>query len=115
MWMMGMNTDRVVGRPKEWDGKENGFDTFAFNFSNWLAALPSNTKGLLELASTSRRGDRMGLGRTSTERYGSGRRAGAEVAGGWQGVGHREVRAREVQWLRDAPSLVCGVETAERR
>ena len=25
MWMMDMNTERTVGRPKDWDGKDNGF------------------------------------------------------------------------------------------
>ena len=43
MWMMGVNTKRAVGRPKDWDGKEAGFDAFAFKFSNWLAALPGKT------------------------------------------------------------------------
>ena len=51
-WMMGMNTERVVGLLKDWDGEENGFDAFAFKFSNWLAALPGNTEDLLEFAST---------------------------------------------------------------
>ena len=52
MWMMGMNTERTVGRPKDWDGKENGFDSFAFKFSNWLAAPPGDTEGLLEFVNT---------------------------------------------------------------
>ena len=52
MWMMGMNTERTVGRPKDWDGKESGFDSFAFKFSNWLAALPRNAVDVLEFAST---------------------------------------------------------------
>ena len=43
MWMMEVNIERAVGRPKDWDGKETGFDAFAFKFSNWLAALPDNT------------------------------------------------------------------------
>ena len=43
---------RVVGRPKDWDGKEAGFDAFAFKLSNWLADLPGNTEDLLEFAST---------------------------------------------------------------
>ena len=114
MWMMGMNTDRVVGRPKEWDGIESGFDAFAFEFSNWLAALPGKTEGVAGVRKHSRRRDRVDLRRTSTEGYGSGRRAGAEVHGRWQGTVHREVCCREVQWLRDVASLVGGVQTAER-
>ena len=51
MWMMGMNSDRAVGRPKEWDGKESGFDSFAFKFANLLAALPGNIEDLLEFVS----------------------------------------------------------------
>ena len=51
MLMMGMNTERAVGRPKDWDGKEAGFDGVAFKFSNWRAALPGNTEALLEFAS----------------------------------------------------------------
>ena len=34
MWMVGMNSDRAVGRPKDWDGRESGFDSFAFKFAN---------------------------------------------------------------------------------
>ena len=52
MWMMGMNSDRAVGRPKDWDGKEIKFDYFAFKFANWLAALPGSIEDVLEFAST---------------------------------------------------------------
>ena len=41
-----------MDRPKDWDGKESGFDSFAFKFANRLAALPRNTEDLLEFAST---------------------------------------------------------------
>ena len=51
MWVMGMNAERAVGRPKDWDGKESGFDTFVFKFANWLAGLPGNTEELLDYAS----------------------------------------------------------------
>ena len=26
LWMMGMSSERTLGRPEEWDGKEPGFD-----------------------------------------------------------------------------------------
>jgi len=45
-WLMGLASDRTLGRPKEWNGKEEGFDTFAFRFSNWLGSMPGNAEEL---------------------------------------------------------------------
>ena len=38
------------GRPKEWDGKEPGFDEFSFKFTNWLSGMPGDVEALLENA-----------------------------------------------------------------
>ena len=50
LWMMGMSSDRTLGRPRERNGKEEGFDTFAFKFTNWLSGLPGNAEELLDIA-----------------------------------------------------------------
>ena len=47
---MGVSSDRQLGRPKEWDGKETTFDDFSFKFSNWLSGLPGGEETLLENA-----------------------------------------------------------------
>ncbi len=47
-WMVGLASERTIGRPREWDGKEAGFDSFAFKLSNWLSAMPDNAEELLE-------------------------------------------------------------------
>jgi hypothetical protein len=46
-WLMSLASERSLGRPKEWDGKESGFDTFAFRFSNWLGSVPGDAEALL--------------------------------------------------------------------
>ena len=48
LWMMGMTSERTLGRPKEWDGKEPGFDEFSFKFINWLSGRPGDVEELLE-------------------------------------------------------------------
>ena len=50
LWMMGMTSERTLGRPKEWDGKEPGFDEFSFKFTNWLSGMPGDVEALLENA-----------------------------------------------------------------
>ena len=50
-WLLGLGGERSLGRPKEWNGKEEGFDTFSFRFSNWLGAMPGNAEDLLEASS----------------------------------------------------------------
>ena len=47
---MGMSSERTLGRPKEWDGKELGFDDFVFKFANWLSGMPGDVEALLENA-----------------------------------------------------------------
>ena len=47
-WLLGLMQERSLGRPKEWNGREDGFDTFAFRFSNWLGGMPGNAEELLE-------------------------------------------------------------------
>ena len=50
LWMMGMSSERTLGRPKEWDGKEPGFDDFSFKFTNWLSGMPGDVEELLDNA-----------------------------------------------------------------
>ena len=50
LWMMGMSSERTLGRPREWNGKEEGLDTFAFKFANWLSGMPGNAEELLDKA-----------------------------------------------------------------
>ena len=52
LWMLGLSSDRSLGKPKEWNGREDGFDTFAFRFANWLSSLPGEVEALLDEAST---------------------------------------------------------------
>ena len=54
VWSMGVSSDRVLGRPKDWDGKENTFDDFSFKFSNWLGGLPGGGDTLLDHAGRQR-------------------------------------------------------------
>ena len=50
LWMMGMSSERTLGRPEEWDGKEPGFDEFSFKFANWLSGMPGDVEELLDNA-----------------------------------------------------------------
>jgi len=50
LWMMGMTSERALGRPKDWDGRDEGFDAFAFKFANWLSGMPGRVEELLEAA-----------------------------------------------------------------
>ena len=45
---MGMSSERTLGRPEEWDGKEPGFDDFVFKFANWLSGMPGDVEDLLD-------------------------------------------------------------------
>ncbi len=47
---MGVSSDGVLGGPREWDGKENGFDEFCCNYSNWLGGLRGSGNALLDHA-----------------------------------------------------------------
>ena len=48
--MMGVSSERTLGRPKEWDSKEDGYDLFAFRFATWLSGMPGEADALLEAA-----------------------------------------------------------------
>jgi len=39
-----------MGRPRVWDGKDDGFPTFEFKFVNWMAGFPGEVGILLERA-----------------------------------------------------------------
>ena len=54
LWMLGLSSDRSLGRPKEWNGKEEptSFDNFAHKFANWLSSLPGEPEALLDEAAT---------------------------------------------------------------
>jgi hypothetical protein len=48
VWFMGVSSDRVLGRPRDWDGKESSFNDFSFKFSNWLGGFPGGGDTLLD-------------------------------------------------------------------
>ena len=50
-WSSGISSERSLGKPREWNGKEDGFDTFVFRLSNWLSAMPGNCEECLDEAS----------------------------------------------------------------
>ena len=50
LWMMGLSAERTLGKPKDWDGKDEGFSSFTYKFANWLSALPGDAERLLELS-----------------------------------------------------------------
>jgi hypothetical protein len=52
LWMMGVSAERSLGRPREWDGKDGGFDDFTYKFSSWLGGLPGNVEDILAHAQT---------------------------------------------------------------
>ena len=54
LWMLGLSNDRILGKPKEWNGEEDGFDMFAVCFANWLSSLPGEVEAWLDEASTRR-------------------------------------------------------------
>jgi len=47
-WLMGSASDRAHSRPKDWNGKKEGFDTFAFREPSQWSSLPGNAEELLE-------------------------------------------------------------------
>ena len=51
MWMMGLSAERTLGKPKDWDGRDEGFSSFTYKFANWLSALPGDAERLLEHSS----------------------------------------------------------------
>ncbi len=52
VWSRGVSGERSLGRPREWEGGEQGFDDFAYKFSNWLGGLPGHCDDLLDNAAT---------------------------------------------------------------
>ena len=56
---MGLSAERTLGKPKDWDGRDEGFSSFTYKFSNWLSALPGDAERLLELSSREPREIRM--------------------------------------------------------
>ena len=51
VWTLGIGSDRTLGRPREWNGENAGFDDFAFKFENWVSGLPGGADSLLEASS----------------------------------------------------------------
>ncbi len=46
IWTVGISGERgALGRPKEWDGNDAGFEDFTWKFSRWLATLPPKQDG----------------------------------------------------------------------
>ena len=40
MWMMGSHTERTVGRPREWNGSDEGFEDFQHKLNNYMSSTP---------------------------------------------------------------------------
>ena len=34
LWLMGLSAERTLGKPKDWDGRDEGFSIFTYKFSN---------------------------------------------------------------------------------
>ena len=51
LWMMGLSAEQTLGKPKDWDGRDEDFSSFIYKFANWLSALPGDAERLLELSS----------------------------------------------------------------
>ena len=55
LWMMGLSSERSLGRPKDWAGNDQqGFEEFAFRLTNWLSSLPGRCDELMEEAAQSK-------------------------------------------------------------
>jgi|AACY02.9.fsa_nt_gi hypothetical protein len=50
LWQMVLMSERVVGRPKDWDGSDKGFDPFVSKFADWLSNMPGGVDRLLKQA-----------------------------------------------------------------
>ena len=46
--MQGLTDKDNIGRPRVWDGKDDGFPTFAFKFQNWMSGFPGEVNVLLD-------------------------------------------------------------------
>ena len=44
--LLGVESDRSLGRPKEWNEESHSFDDFAFKFVNWLSGLPGDAESV---------------------------------------------------------------------
>ena len=40
MWMMGQQQERTLGRPRDWNGSDEGFEEFQFKFVNFMSGMP---------------------------------------------------------------------------
>eukprot|EP00974_Lingulodinium_polyedra_P077163 7470215-Lingulodinium_polyedra.AAC.1 len=48
LWMMGVSSERSLGRPRDWDGADAKFEEFTWKFSRWLGGLPGDVIRMLE-------------------------------------------------------------------
>ncbi len=55
LWVLGLSSDRSLGKPKEWTGEEDGCDMFAVCFANWRSSSPGGPEAWLDEASTRRK------------------------------------------------------------
>ena len=46
MWTMGQQQERSVGRPREWNGGDEGFEDFQFKFVNYMSGMPGASKNM---------------------------------------------------------------------
>ena len=51
IWAVALNAEKTLGKPKEWNGEDSGFDDFDFKFANWLSNLPGGPDALLQRSS----------------------------------------------------------------
>jgi len=50
LWMMGLGSDKTLGRPSNWNGVADGWRSFSYKFQNWLSGLPGDVEALLNEA-----------------------------------------------------------------
>ena len=48
LWMMGISSERSIGRPRDFDGAQSNAEDFFAKFTNWLAGMPGDTEFILE-------------------------------------------------------------------
>jgi hypothetical protein len=48
LWMMGISSERSIGRPRDFDGAQSNAEDFFAKFTNWLAGMPGDVEVMLE-------------------------------------------------------------------
>ena len=50
LWMQGLNSERPIGKPKDWNGIEAGFEEFQYKSKNYVGGFPGDVEMLLGAA-----------------------------------------------------------------